>query len=534
MIGAIGAVIVMKLAWIQVVRADSTFARGSLALQGDGQHRFQYNPRLRLAAAGIPRGNVLDRNGVLLATSRWKDLTDRREALKALGVDIDRTSLATDERHYPFGNVTFHVLGDLTSRKNWGASNTAYVERSHDSYMSGYDDHSRAVTIKDPRNNEPRRVVRRDLSDLVPLWRHRHQPRHPSVRALVNRERDLTLTIDVRLQARLTTLLREQLAAAGLERGSVVVLDSQNGEVLASVSQPVPQGSLRDIEVAENSAVAATSPLMDRARFGLYPPGSTFKIVTAAAALTSGAELSGAHFNCRPLPGGRAGTVVEGRLVRDDAGHEAHGSIGMDDAMAVSCNAYYAQLGKALGWPAMRDMGRSFDISMGDPRSDAGRRAHAIEGAYGQAQVVASPLTMARVAATIAAGGTLRAPHVVMKPATATAESVVVSPGTASAVARMMRGVVERGTARRLAAMVPAIAGKTGTAEIATGASHAWFIGYAPYGPAASTSTSAASNAARGRRIAFSVLIENGGYGGGRAAELAGRIVAEARKLGII
>jgi peptidoglycan glycosyltransferase len=123
---------------------------------------------------------------------------------------------------------------------------------------------------------------------------------------------------------------------------------------------------------------------------------------------------------------------------------------------------------------------------------------------------------------------------VVLKPAPAAAESVVVGPGTASAVARMMRGVVEHGTARRIAATRPAIAGKTGTAEIENGASHAWFIGYAPYGPVASSSRNDGSNATRGRRIAFSILLENGGYGGGRATELAGRIVAEARRLGII
>ncbi len=539
-IGAIGVAVVLKLAWIQVVRADSTFARGSLALQADGEHRFQYNPRLRLAALGIPRGNVLDRNGVLLATSRWSDLTKHREALKQLEIDIDRACLATDERHYPFGGVTYHVLGDLVTRRNWGASNTAYVERSHDAYLSGYDDHARTVTFRDPRTSEPRRAVRRDPSDLVPLWRHRHQPRHPSVQALLKRDRDLKLTIDVRLQAIATALLREQLAAAGLARGSVVVLDAENGELLASVSQPAPEGPLQGSarlagsDGAQAAPDPAASPLMDRARFGLYPPGSTFKLVTAAAALTANPELARARFDCRDLPGGRAGAVVGGRLVRDDAGHEAHGSIGMEDAMAASCNAYYAQLGKAVGWPALRDMGRSFNISMGDPRDVTAQRAHAIESAYGQAQVVATPVTMARVAATMAAGGRLPSPHVVLKPAPAAAGSEVVGPGTASAVASMMRGVVERGTARRIAATRPAIAGKTGTAEIAKGASHAWFIGYAPYGPSAASSPNDGSNATRGRRIAFSILIENGGYGGGRATELAGRIVAEAHRLGII
>ncbi len=543
-LGVMGAAVILKLAWVQVLRADSTLVRGSLALQADGEYRYQYNPRLRLVAATIPRGNVFDRNGVLLATSRWKDLTDRRAAFSKLGLDIDRVCLASDERHYPFGGVTFHVLGDLVSRRNWGAGNTAYVERGYDAYMSGYDDHARVVTLHVPHSPVPHRVVRRDLSDLVPLWRHRQQPGHPAVRARMTRDRDLTLTLDVRLQQRVAALLENQLAAAGLDRGAVVVMDADNGELLASVSQPAPEGPLRGdrrlaaaggapatADVTDSTADPAASPLMDRARFGLYPPGSTFKVVTAAAALTDRPELTGARFTCRVLPGGRVGTVVEGRMVRDDTGDGAHGSIGMEQAMIVSCNAYYAQLGRAIGWPALRDMGRSFGVSMGDAADDPGQRAHAIESAYGQAQVVATPLVMARVAATMAAGGRLPAPHIVRTPAPVLAESTVVSATTAAAIARMMRAVVERGTAHRIADVSPPIAGKTGTAQNENGPSHAWFIGYAPYSAAA---PGAATHAAHGRRIAFAILIENGGYGGDRATELAARIVAEARRLGII
>jgi len=537
-IGVMGAAVLLKLAWIQVVRPDATFIRGSLALQADGEYRFQYNPRLRLAAATIPRGTITDRNGVLLASSRWKDVTDRRTALARLGVDIDRACLATDERHYPFGGVTFHVLGDLVSRRNWGASNTAYVERANEDFLSGYDDHAEVVALRTPGAPAPQRVVRRDLSDLIPLWRHRHQTWHPEVRALLARDRDLKLTLDVRLQQRATALLREQLAAAGLTRGAVVVMDPDNGELLASVSLPAPEGPLRGTE-ARYASLASESPartaaaddpadhaFLDRARFGLYPPGSTFKLVTASTALSLGGGLADARYDCRPLPGGRSGAVVEGRLVRDDEGHVAHGTVGMDEAMIASCNAYYAQLGRAIGWPALRDRARSFGISVGDPASETAQRAHAIESAYGQAQVVASPLTMARVAATMAAGGRLPSPHVVLKPAPPVVDSVVVAPGTAGSVARMMRGVVERGTGRRIADAQPPIAGKTGTAQIDNGTSHAWFIGYAPY----DASRAGGSH----RRIAFSVLIENGGYGGGRAAELAARIVAEARRLGII
>ena len=99
------------------------------------------------------------------------------------------------------------------------------------------------MTIRTSGAPAPQRVVRRDLSDLIPLWRHRHQSWHPEVRALLARDRDLKLTLDVRLQQRATALLREQLAAAGLTRGAVVVMDPDNGELLASVSLPGARGS---------------------------------------------------------------------------------------------------------------------------------------------------------------------------------------------------------------------------------------------------------------------------------------------------
>jgi cell division protein FtsW (lipid II flippase)/cell division protein FtsI/penicillin-binding protein 2 len=552
-LAVLGGAVLLKFAWVQVVRADATFARGSLALQADGEHRFQYNPRLRLVAAAIPRGNVLDRNGVLLASSRWKDVTDRRATLARFGVDVDQVGLASDERHYPFGGLTFHVLGDLVTRTNWGATNTAFLERSHDAYLSGYDDHARAVTIRDPLTHEPRRVVRRDMRELVPLWRHRQEPRHPQVREMMQRERDLKLTIDIRLQQRTAALLRERLDAAGLERGAAVVLDPDTGELLAIASAPAPRGPLRGEAAARLATLrgqapiqlaaagdrepgmdAATGPLLDRARFGLYPPGSTFKLVTAAAALSRGGGLAESRYGCRPLTGGRVGAVIDGRPVRDDAGDPPHGTVGMEEAMVVSCNAYYAQLGRALGWPSLSAAGERFGITMGDPRGAAAQRAHAVESAYGQAQVVATPLAMARVAGAMAAGGQLPAPHLVLDPAPAVAESMAVSARTAAAITRMMRAVVERGTAQRIAAVQPAIAGKTGTAEVASRRSHAWFIGYAPYGVTAGTATAATAGAPARRRIAFAILIENGGYGGGHATELAARIVAEARRLGII
>jgi peptidoglycan glycosyltransferase len=262
-------------------------------------------------------------------------------------------------------------------------------------------------------------------------------------------------------------------------------------------------------------------PLFDRARFGLYPPGSTFKVVTAAAALDRNPALARATFACRPQPDGRGGAVVGGRLVRDDPKHEADGTIAMEQAMVVSCNAYFAQLGRRIGWRDLAALATRFEIAPGNPTA-AEEPAHAIEGAYGQAHVLASPYRMARVAAAIANGGTLAGPRWTLTPSDSTPASQVVKPATANTLAGYLRDVVRRGTAQRLAGVTPAVAGKTGTAEVANQPSHSWFIGYAPSG-----SKSA-------RTVAFAVLIENGGYGGVRAAQVAGDLVAAARDFGIL
>src|SRR5439155_13821780 len=140
--------------------------------------------------------------------------------LEALGVDPAFAYDPDDDRHYPFGGLTYHLLGDVVGQRDWGASNTAFVERRYDAALCGYDDHARVVTIRDPRDGQPRRVVRRDRSELIPLWRHRYEPGSRAVKSLLGRSRDLTLTIDVRLQAAAARILAQRLAAAGVERGA--------------------------------------------------------------------------------------------------------------------------------------------------------------------------------------------------------------------------------------------------------------------------------------------------------------------------
>jgi cell division protein FtsW (lipid II flippase) len=522
-LGVLLAAVTLKAAEVQVVRADATFVRESLELQADQELRYQMNPRLRKVAEALPRGDVLDRNGVVLATSDWTHLEQQRTRLAGLGVDLASACDPHDERHYPFGGLTYHLLGDLVSQRDWGASNTAFVERRNDAELCGYDDHARVVTIRDPRNGQTKRVVRHDLRELVPLWRHRYEPGDRSVKALMARRHDLTLTVDVRLQTAAARLLKDHLAAVHAPAGAVVAIDPADGSLLASVSAPWPEGALRGENrpgAGDGKDSGEVAPeRLDRARYGVYPPGSTFKIVTAAAALTQDPALVQERFECRNLPDG-VGAIVRGRVVHDDTSDKAHGSLAMEEAIAVSCNAYFAQLGAKIGWPALSDMAQRFGIDPGRPPGEASYTAYAIESAYGQAQVAATPLEMARVAAVVANRGTMANVHWVSDAAADSGARELVGPLVAATLARAMHAAVDHGTARRLASEQPRIAGKTGTAQVANGRAHAWFIGYAPYGDAK-------------RRVAFAVLLEHGGYGGDRATALGGQLAAAAAKLGL-
>jgi cell division protein FtsI/penicillin-binding protein 2 len=144
------------------------------------------------------------------------------------------------------------------------------------------------------------------------------------------------------------------------------------------------------------------------------------------------------------------------------------------------------------------------------------------QAGYGQAEVVASPFQMARVAAAIANDGMMPYGRWITGDSNSRIEEPkrILDAGPAELLSRYMREVVTRGTGRSIAGSPIPIAGKTGTAELAKGPSHAWFAGFAPYsGP--------------GRKLAFSVLVENGRYGGTAAAPIAAEVMAAAGELGL-
>ncbi len=517
LVSRVAAVLVAVLAArafaVQVVMRDDVMGRAVRTRQADGAIRAQENPRLREAALLLARGAIVDRRGVPLAVSDRARLEPFRAQLGAAGVAIAAACPDARARCYPLGGTAFHLLGDAATRANWGAPNSAFAERELDSHLRGY----------------------ASASELVPLWDHRDDLDHPDARRLIERPRDVQLTIDARLQARVARLLAARLAALTLSRGAVVVMDATSGDVLASVSAPWPVPRAGRV-LADEAPERADLPLLDRVRFGQYPPGSTFKLVTAAAALSAGRPFADEPFVCRRLADGRVGNELRGwrRPVRDDITDKVpHGSVTLEEGLRVSCNAYFAQLGLAVGARTLKQTAAQFEIRTASPDTVERLRGQLPWASHGQAEVVASPFRMARVAATFAAGGVMPAGRWIAAPADETpAGRRVVDEAAAERIARAMRSVVTNGTAVSLMASSPegGIAGKTGTAEVAAAPSHSWFVGFAP----AAGAGGAGPAGERPRRIAFAVLIENGGYGARAAVPLAGEVVAAARALGII
>ena len=540
---ASGCILLGRTAWLDIIRADEVFGRSARVLVENarrgsraatpGPRTIQatiYNPRLALVENLIPRGDIYDRSGILLATSHPDHLQARKADLEQLGVSIDHCCRASEDRSYPFGPLTYHLLGDNVEKARFGASDTAFVERVANGRLRGFE----------------------NTREILPAVRRRRQPGQTEIAKFLQRDRDVHLTLDIRLQQRAETILAAALSAAHKTGGAAIILDVETGNILASVNLPAPREAHPEepddpmLFRGAKRTVARDDlrPYQDVARFGAFPPGSTFKLVTAIAALRKDPALLGQPETCGRLDDGRTGAKIRGygnKGIHDDIGDPPHGTLTMSDALRVSCNAYFAQLATyQVGAAKLAETAGLFGIRAIAPlRGDAQNPDAAVkrlqkvlpDSGYGQGEVTASPLQMALVSSMIANHGALIRERLVQGPLTdpAPTPQVILSPTSAMALAQAMRNVVLSGTAHKfLSGSQVQIAGKTGTAQVdkRPGASaednvaHSWFTGFAPYDGET--------------RIAFAVFVEHGGYGGALAAPIAGELVAAARELGII
>jgi penicillin-binding protein A len=313
--------------------------------------------------------------------------------------------------------------------------------------------------------------------------------------------------------------------ALGGSKGAVVALDPRTGAVLAMTTFPrydPNQLSSHNPEAIrrnwERLVKDEDGPLLNRAAGALYPPGSTFKVVTAAAALENGVTMS------EQLPSPTVLDVPQTSAdIRNFGGSSCgSGQLTLTEALEISCNTTFAGLGIRLGSQKLAAEAEKFGFNEPSPyelpaatsvipeRQDVPATA---QSAIGQRDVRVSPLQMASVAATIANGGRRMAPFVGQEVVSDKGKVVkrfegedlgqAIPERVAGDLTDMMRQVVESGTGT--AARIPGlqVAGKTGTAQHAQGRPpHAWFIGFTSSGD---------------RAIAVAVVVENGGSLGSEA-----------------
>jgi penicillin-binding protein A len=348
----------------------------------------------------------------------------------------------------------------------------------------------------------------------------------------------LKTTLVLALQQRAAQLL-------GNDKGAVVMLDPRTGDVLAMVSSPDFDASKVTNPATAQQAWAALQhdpdlPLLPRATQGQYVPGSVFKIVTAMAALSSGAITTKTTFAEQPAAE-KTGLLVDGFRIKDGHHPATDGkALNFDEAVEVSCNEYFALSGLraggqqlastaallGFGAPLPFDLPTSASQVTGGGGSFGGGFKDAVElanAAYGQGETLVTPLQMALAAATVANGGVLMQPRLVL--------SATNRAGTTSFQPNVVRRVVSAEVASEITtAMVRAVsgslgqqftagaqvsglqvAGKSGTAELDPGSNpHSWFIAFAP---------------AQNPQVAIAVIVENGGHGSARAAPITGALL---------
>jgi peptidoglycan glycosyltransferase len=418
------------------------------------------NRRTNETARMIPYGMILDRNGEKLALSQKEGETFNRK--------------------YPYKVTTAQVVG--YDSVTYGKSG---IEGTYNTYLAG-------------SNN---------------AMAHLGAINHLFANKAGN---NVVLTLDVKLQ-------EIAYKALGNHRGAVIAINPRTGAILAMVSKPSFDPNQIDQEW-KSISTDGNSPLLNRVTQGLYPPGSTIKVMIAEAALKEKVIDLNRTIDCEGI------LKIPPDYTLQESHLESYGKINLAEALAVSSNVFFGTMSLELGRSKMANAFERFGFKqpVGQDLQEATSHlpdfsslgnGDLAQTGIGQGSLLVTPLRMAMLASSFANKGVIMKPYLVDKitdPDGTTIKSysqeewlTVTSPQLAEDISKMMVKVVESGTGKSASLPGKIVAGKTGTAENAQGDSHAWFIGFAP---------------ADNPQIAIAVIVENAGYGGSIAAPIARQV----------
>ena len=326
---------------------------------------------------------------------------------------------------------------------------------------------------------------------------------------------DVYTTLNVALQ-------KAAFDAMGVYRGAVIVTQPKTGKVLAMVSKPDFDPNQINAQWEDLSADTETSALLNRATQGLYPPGSTFKIVTALEYIRENPDTWNDYsFNCK------GSVTIDGTKISCYHGSH-HGKVDLTKSFAKSCNSSFANISTLLNWDTMGStsqqllFGKTLPFSMKTSVSSmmtgsSMTTEDKMQTGIGQGTTVVTPMLMNLITCSIANGGVLQHPYIlnkvvshdgdVVKTFTSDGTETLMSAQEAQTLTDLMKQVVQEGTASKLKGLSYTAAGKTGSAEFDRESdSHAWFTGFAP---------------ADDPQLCVTVIIEGAGSGGDVAVPIA-------------
>lgn len=541
--------VILRLAYLQII-------------QGPHNRELAEQNRIRLVPLPSERGNIVDRQGKLLASSRlsrsvylwprqqspqkWQETAQRLSQilqvptpeiiarLEQTGYDsplpVRITQQITPEifvalaeqapqlpgvevfvgstRHYPHGNLAAHLIG--------------YIGEATADDMADNPDYPVGMIVG---QSGVERLANAQIegvwgSRLIEVDAHGREQRLLGVRS-AQPGNDVKLTLDLDLQ-------KTAERALGNRRGAVVALDVKTGAVLVLASSPSYKPDIFTGRVSQQQWQAlqeGDQPFLNRALQG-YPPGSTFKIITGIAGMQSGKFSPQSKIQTSAF-------ISLGGIQFWESSRHGYGVIGFREALARSSNTFFYRIGLTAGPEAIAQWGKALGVgASGTLGLDGGARGYiptpeekeelfgepwytgdTVSMAIGQGLVQMTPLELAVMIAAIGNGGNRVQPHLLASETNTAAtqpKPTGIAPEAIAAIREGLIGAVEMGTARRLSdGSIPPTAGKTGTSENPGPKPHALFVGYGPVDDP---------------QIAIAVVVENAGYGGVAALPVAHEI----------